>query len=1258
MGGIRWTEPQKRAIDTTDVSVLVSAGAGSGKTAVLAERCAHLVTDARPPCGVDALLVVTFTDAAANEMRERIGRAVRARLERAPADARLHQQLALLDAAHISTLHSFCRRILERYFAHADLDPQTPILDPGDARLLRRESAKKVFDAWEARTDTEGESFLNLMAAYSAGGADPLIGRVLGVDSFLASILDPEGWLAAAEEAYRVPPVGGPGVAWRGRLIDELRRELDTQRATLSSYIEMLARQPSSVKDSVAALTEYGAAIEGWSRRLESASTDAQLDELFQKEIGGYAFPKAPRLTKKIKDLPPNEMQAFSMAADLVRNLRDALFRRRLQGAFGRYSLSDWAEGIARTSPHVRTLIALVRDVRTAYQAAKADLGVMDFTDLERRTLDLLRAEENGVARRLRAQFEHVLVDEFQDINPVQAEILRLVSRESGADGRGNLFTVGDVKQSIYRFRLAEPRLFLERKEAFEQGGRGSVSGAAIELSENFRSRPALLEAVNAVFERIMTTDMGGIAYDAGTRLKAGRAEADFERSAGRPPAELHILDDISRGGGDDSEDDSAEDTGLGGESAADWLRLERESYVIADRIEAFLREGYAYRDIVILLRSLQARSGLLMRTLAGRGIPAYSEVTGGFFEAVEVLDVLSLLAVLDNQQQDIPLAAVLRSPLIGAPVSDSELAAIRSTHEGRAAGVMFHEAVRAYSARGENAALRQRLVEVFAILEKWRGRIRRRALADVLWEIYSESGYLAYVSGQKDGVQRRANLIRLHEYARQFGTFRRQGLYHFLSFMDGMRDAEEELAPGVVSAGSEDVVRVMSIHRSKGLEFPVVIVGELGKRFNLSDARGMVLLDRRLGLGLEAVDETKRIRYSTLPHRMVSRAIENESRAEELRVLYVAMTRARERLVLVGTQTESKGDLARSRFAGHIGPLPLADRQSATCMLDWVAPAIFCLSERDAAFDDNAGGAAVAPRLFAARRYRLADMKEWRLAPTGHSSSKALLTRYAAYQPLARTETLAERGVIELMERRLNSRYPAQELTRVPAVAAASELKRRWETRQDAEEPAAAFRDQGTGGGVSFRFDLPALDGAPGELEATQRGTITHEFFQRVALARPCDTADLRRQLNAMLSEGLFSQRESEAIDLDSVAWFFATELGRRVRDARAVVLREWPFVIGIDPARYKPEARPLDEQDLMLVRGIVDCLFDSGEGWEILDYKTDRVSGVQLEDRAALYRGQLSIYAHAVEQTRGQAVVRTHLAFLAARQVVSFHP
>ncbi|MFQ5410719.1 MAG: UvrD-helicase domain-containing protein [Phycisphaerae bacterium] len=781
MAEFKWTQPQEQAITTTGHSLLVSAGAGSGKTAVLAERCVHLVMDAQPASNIDQLLVVTFTDAAAAEMRARIGEALRKRFIGSSGHARLRHQLLLLDSAHISTIHSFCRHVLNRHFAAADLEPKPPLMDSRESQLLRERTARRLFDDWARREDETGEAFLRLLDAYGGHYEKGLLDQLLDLEAFLESVVDPDQWLRSALAKFESSAPDRLSDDWfstlRGTLIGELREQL----GTIDHQLLELNPLADVALGFIPCLADYRDHLEGWLTRVEKDSSPEALNQVCREEIASYRMPRGPSFTKKIQELDPRIVHDFKKAQDCFKHVREKLFQKKLRDAFGLFSTAEWSEGIARTAPHVRTICRLLETLQKRFRAAKADLGVLDFSDLERMTLNLLRDADNGVSDRLRDAFQHVLVDEFQDVNRLQAELLRLVSREPDPSRADNLFVVGDVKQSIYRFRLAEPRLFIKRQKAFLEVDRQRGDSAPqhlIPLTDNFRSRSNVIDAVNAIFEKLMAPDLGGIAYDKDARLKCGRTN---DLPLPGPAIELHVLESL-RGGNDHQEEEGDSS------DAFDWEGIEREAYVIAERIRALKKSGHDHGDMVILLRAMKTHCHLLVRTLLKQGVPVFAEVSGGLFGALEVMDILSLLNLLDNEQQDIPLAAVLRSPLIGPPLSDSELVEIRTAGDGAQARLPFHAAVRRYAEQGADTKLKSRLGKILTQIRDWRRRMGCRPVAEVLWEIYEESGYLAYVGGLSEGGQRRANLLQLHEYARRFADFQRQGLVRFLRYLDGIR--------------------------------------------------------------------------------------------------------------------------------------------------------------------------------------------------------------------------------------------------------------------------------------------------------------------------------------------------------------------------------------------------------------------------------------------------------------------------------------
>lgn len=1227
MSGRAWTKEQRDAIGEVGRNVLVSAGAGSGKTSVLAERCAYLVTEARPACDIDRLLVVTFTDAAAMEMRHRISEALRRRLRERPKDARLTEQLALVDSAAISTLHSFCRRVLGRFFARVELDPGFRTLDGHEAQLLRGDVLDELMRELHAGESPLAKRLDALVTENGQGRDDAIRGTVGELAAFLESIVDGEDWVAKQRAAYAAAKPGELGAAWvtelRRALLEDLAGLLDEAGAGLD---EMAARPSKAMDLLIKPLAAYQAQLDGWRAILERDAAGAV--ERVRGEVKAYAFSKTPRKdSAEVKRASETERAEFEQQQKRFGEIREGF--KKFQSRHGLFSAEEYADGIARTAPHVSTVLELVQEFRVRYAAAKRDLAAVDFSDLERLTLKLLRdpGAPDGltpIASWLRDQYEHVLVDEFQDINPVQAEILRRVSRQDEPSRAANLFAVGDVKQSIYRFRLAEPGVFIERQKS-ARDPRNAARETAIDLNANFRSGVGILRLVNAVFSRLMAEDLGGIAYDDRAALRTGTAE---QEAAAGPAVELAVLhEEVNQP--DDEADGDDETEALG---SADWERIEREAWWVARRIGE-LRQAdpqLRYGDIAILMRSPQPHATQLVRTLERQGVPVFAELTGGFFDALEIRDMLAYLAVLDNAHQDIPLAAWLRSPLCPEPLSDSQLVAIRA---GSARDEPFCFAVRRYAHQGPDAELRAAVRNVLAEIERRRADIRQRPLPDVIAEIVRESGYAAYAAGLPDGAQRTANLTRLHEHAREFGEFSRQGLHRFLAFLDQLRDEESDLGAAPALAASADVVRVMSIHRSKGLEFPVVFVVELGKRFNLRDAQAAILVDRRLGLGMRAADVERRITYPTLPQQMIARELRRQSLAEEIRTLYVAMTRAKQRLVLVGTGSLEKLKASADAGGGRGGSLPLHQRTSAMCFLDLLGRAVGAL---DAAEAD----------LLSVTTVTGDEMRGWTLGQTYEPDVRGRLESFAALAPTgaALAQMTPDAASARTVIAQLAAPYAAERLTRIPGVVAASALKQRFDALRHPENPAAPDRTL-----YAPRLAMPAFVESDRPASATERGVAVHEFLQRVDLARACDAADLAAQRDELIRAGLLDDAD---VDLDTIAWFFASEPGRELRERRETARREEAFVYGMPAIEYDPKAAVGD--DRVIVRGMIDCFFETPGGVVLLDYKTDSVDGDQVAERAAVYGAQLRVYAQALEAIWGKTISRRLLVFLEPRRIV----
>lgn len=1219
----KWTPEQLRGIQTTGKSLLVSAAAGSGKTSVLAERCVHLVCDAAEPCDVNELLVVTFTESAALGMKQRIAGALSDRIDRG-ASPRLAQQLALVDQAQISTLHSFCHRLLREHFQQAALDPSFRVLDGDEALLMRREVARALFDdSYELDGD---DSFHRLIDAYGDGNDASVLRQILHAHELLTSVLDPAGWTNHARrsiaEAARDPID-----------LSEMGRELLT---VVRKGLEMIFRRCGEAREQTRRLgfpvyadylCELSEIIRTWTNVFYESGLDALCEVVKDLDWKKYKLPKQSGDDSRIA--------AAKAAVESVRRpMKDGEWRSLL-----RFTSEQWRNGMKAVLPHANAFLDLLGRFQKRYDHAKRSARAVDFADLERMALGILRDRPSGtlepsaIARSYHRQFAHVLVDEYQDINQLQDAILRLISRECAQSDRvpGNLFCVGDVKQSIYRFRLAEPRQFLAREEAFRDDGE---VGEVIDLQANFRSRAPLLEALNGLFGRLMVSDATEIEYGESHALRAGKTYPVDKRCFPGAPIELHILPDKIESESSESE-----------ETPEELDRTEREAHLIAARIRQIVGSDGApgkqvmhdgpdglqakpacYGDIVILLRAMRFKAEQFAQVLRQFDIPVYAQSGSGFFASVEVKDVLALLNVLDNQRQDIPLAALLRSPLAKMPEPESNLARIRLAYPGGAQGMPFHEAVFRYATEQRNE-LADWLNCFFKDLQSWRDAAHRRPLADVLWQIYQKTGYLAFVSGLQDGPQRVANLIELYERAAQFGNFQHQGLSRFLSFLHALED-QVDPAPAAVASEAQNVVRIMSVHRAKGLEFPIVFLPDLGKKINLSDSRGHILLDRAGGLGMSVVDQQKQCRYPSLGLSLVQERLRRQELSEELRVLYVAATRAREHLIMIGTCSKKTEDRWDAEWTGHGGKLPADVVLSANTMLDWIGPvAAMSHGTQDAIFE---------------RR----DKVDTASAPVASKRPDRSLT--PLQQAIARIEPLPfspapNPRVVAALDR-ISYADPFRSYGNTPAAIAVTATKDHARKETGSTDPApGALRTDNISRLATPRFLADRSIGS-----ATEKGTATHLVLQHLNFVGSLNTADIESQIQVMVKHRILTLAEAKWVDLPAVLWFVKSELGILMRENASKVRHEMSVYFPIASNRPPGVMVSDDPMDRVMVRGRLDALIAMPNGSIIIDYKTDSVPPLLVQNRAESYRPQLQAYREAIERITGKPVLRASLVFL----------
>lgn len=1220
MSDKKWTDEQLAAITKRDSNLLVAAAAGAGKTAVLVERIIQRITDPERPVDVDQLLIVTFTNAAATEMRERIGQALGKALNENPHSKRLAKQLTMLNRASITTLHSFCLEIVRRYFYLLDLDPAFRIADDIEAELLRLEVLEALFE--ERYQREESDLFTTLVDLYGGQRDDSKLQElVLGLYRFASSNPRPQAWLQRlAEDFYLPEDLAIDRLPWMERIKEAIEEEMGSILSLLRQAA-WLAQQPGGPAPYMKTLQANILEIES-RQNCRQASWDKLYRSFTSLDWGKLSACRGNDFDDGLK----NKAKALrEKAKDKFEDLKKTYF-----SAAPEVMLAD----LRSLYPLVKELTSLTQEFIHNYQRKKQAKGLVDFTDLEHFCLSILQQREadgtltpSPIAQELKQRYVEVLVDEYQDINAVQETVLQLVSQPA------NRFMVGDVKQSIYRFRLAEPGLFLGKYLRY--GVADNTEGCLIELSKNFRSRRSVVDAVNFVFRQIMTEAAAEIDYNAKAELKCGAsypAEAGIHTAEGA--VELHILDRKDLGHEDYPvvAEDEREQSGQSDEQE-DLNKDQCEARLVGRRIlelvqgtdttpplnvwDSHLKKyrPVTFRDMVILLRATSGRANIFLEELRNLGIPAYGELGTGYFDEVEVETFLSLLKIIDNPRQDVPLAAVLRSPMVG--LTAAELGEIKLHHPTGD----FYDAVLAASQAADE--LGKRLSEFLKQLEAWRSQARRGSLADLIWQLYRETGYYDYVGGLLGGTQRQANLRVLYHRARQFEATAFRGLFRFLRFVERLKNSAKDLGAARALSENEDVVRIMSIHKSKGLEFPVVFVAGLGNKFNLQDTYKDMLMHKEMGLGPQIINLSTRVSYPSLPKQLIKQQIRKESVAEEMRVLYVALTRAREKLVLVGSVANLAKSLEKwSTFAGQAGwALPTAELTAANNNLDWLGPAVLrhrdgqhllCLSGSDIKPSPEVAGDPSRWQIYCTHVSELQN-----LTPDNPAQVAALLEKVQQFLPL---EPCGLQGEVE---RRLSWRYPFARVAAKPAKTSVTELKRRF--------AELALQEEGLPPGRPQLNNRPRFLQQDRGLSPTERGSALHLVMQHIQLRTVPTEDEVRELLARLVEQEILTDEQAAVIEPRWITEFFQSPLGQRVLQGRAVK-RELPFSLAMPAREVYPEL-PENEEEYVLLQGVIDCLVEERDGLLLIDYKTDAAKPGDTAP-AERYREQINIYTRAVEE------------------------
>ncbi|MFT8871733.1 MAG: helicase-exonuclease AddAB subunit AddA [Sporolactobacillus sp.] len=1215
----KWTEAQLRAMTAAGHDVLVAAAAGSGKTAVLVERIIRKITAPDRQTSIDRLLVVTFTKAAAAEMRERIGKALEQQLAAAPGDLYLRRQQALLAKAPIMTLHAFCHSVIHDYYYLLDIDPGFRLIDEIEAALIKEE----VFDGViEKKYADASDDFFQMVDCYSGDRSDQDIqSLVYRLYDFSMSHPHPRAWLNSIVESYRAGQAFD-AQPWAGELKACIKSALADTRSALGEALT-ICRQPGGPSEYAEILTEEQVQLERLPKPEETAWDD------LRAAVRAFTFKKLPPCRDKSVD------KAFQKA---VKRLRDAA-KKNMEELQNSWFCQDAASCIGELEAMrvpVTALCRLVADFTAAYHEEKQEKGLLDFSDLEHECLRILRdpaadawqEKPSEAALHYQARFAEVLIDEYQDTNRVQEAIIRLITRDEGSGG--NLFMVGDIKQSIYGFRLAEPTLFLEKYRRFAAA---ESSGEKIDLSSNFRSRHEVIDATNFIFRQVMDRNVGGVAYDRSAELICGASYPALDA-----PADLEIID-RSESAETDAEADVDRDAlaveaGAIADRIAAMIGGENGAYQVFDRIKGGMR-AIAFRDIAVLTRAAGSTAAVLLEALSARNIPAYTQLSKGYFDTIEISVMLAALQLIDNPYQDIPLASVLRSPMFR--FSSDELAVVRTAEREHD----FLSALLHYCSVHTDD-LSERLSAFLDQLESWREAARSRSVAQLIWQIYRDSGYFDYVGGLMGGTQRQANLKALYDRARQYERTSFRGLFRFLRFIERLRESGGDMGEARALSEQADVVRIMTIHKSKGLEFPVVFIAGMGRKFNMRDTSAPVLLHPQFGLGTRHIDPKVRTSTPTLPYLVMKARIRSDALAEEMRILYVAMTRAKEKLILVASSDRLEQAAAQWSSAVNCSGwlLPAYQRRAAGSFLDWIGP---CLIRHRAAAVLRGG---VDGR--AADQEIAGDASQWRIliVPAGavhadpavdHEADRLKIERVKNLQPVP-----VSSGFADEVARQLNWTYPNSDAARHMAKQTVTELKSQHMYFSDAEADPLGEQPFLTVGSERPRFLQE------GKLSSAEKGTAVHLLMQHLDL-RAVDSAHaIAEQARALAAQEVLTEVQARQINADAVAHFFQSDVGQDMRGSVQLV-RECPFSYAADSSLIYPSWSGAKES--VLIQGVIDCLFKTSSGLTLIDYKTDHLSArlsalseIEAELRRR-YRLQLLIYRRAVEAIWQQQVARVGL-------------
>ena len=1191
MSEVKWTEEQSQAIHEKGSNILVAAAAGSGKTAVLVERIINKIIEEK--IDIDKLLVVTFTNAAASEMRERILNAIYKKIEEEPTNLRLQKQITLLNKSNICTIHSFCLDVIRNNFYEINISPNFRIGDTAEIELLKEEVLDELFEDLYLKED---EGFLKLLEIYTSYKDDePLKDIVKSIYNFIQSAPFPEKWLAEKVKLFDIDieNTDFAETVWGKIILNNYKECIEENILGLKKIKKELEAENE--------LEKFSQAIRLDIENLESLLVNLNSWDKSYELAKTFSFVRWPSSKKINSETPAFVKEKRDMINAKFKKLKDSIFI---------YTSAEVLSDLKNMYEVLNLLQAIILKFNENYKKAKLERNIIDFNDIEHLALKILIKDEDGkyvpseIAKKYQDKFEEIAIDEYQDSNMVQEYILTSISKGN------NIFMVGDVKQSIYKFRQAMPELFLNKYKTYKlKKEKTEADDLKIQLFKNFRSRKNILDTTNIIFQEIMSKDLGDVDYneDEYLNLGANYEEPQLENIdfAGKTEINIINLEDTTKDSQEDEEDnvktERIENSILEARYVAQKINeLINSNYYVLDK-----KEGYrkvTYKDIVVLLRSTTELSPIYEKEISDLGMPVYSETSTEYLNSVEIQLIMSCLKIIDNPMQDIPLVTVMRSMIGG--FTDNDLIEIRLADKYE----NFYESI--VKARIQvNEELRNKIDSFLELINQWREASEFLALDELIWKIYMDTGYYNYVGLMQNGKLRQANLKMLFERAKQYESATFKGVFNFINFIDKLKLRNNDLGAAKIIGENENVIRIMSIHKSKGLEFPVVFLSSTGKNFNLKDLREKILIHQEIGFGPNYENSELKIEYPTLAKEAIKMVSKRESISEEMRVLYVALTRAKEKLIITGIEKdlqksieskEKELQIYESEDNSKINPKILESYKS---YLDWIE------------------------LVYLKNKIKNSDIFEFNVV------SKTEILNQTVESETERKDVLKDiankkvsKENMEKIKNILEWEYKYKDSTEMPSELSVSKIK---ELSKDTEEK------------IGITLKKPNFLIEKTELTPAEKGTIMHLCLQKLNYKEEYNLEKLKNMVNNLVNKEIILPKEAESVNYNKILAFLSSNIWKEMQTAK-VVEQEKAFYLNLKAN----EIYQNDAEDEILVQGIIDLYYiTNNDELVLVDYKTDYVENNNEQSLEDKYNIQLEIYKKALEESLNRKVDKVYI-------------